>query len=93
LSSGLTCFPIFPASMSIRAVWLRHRHPCPRVSVLAVPTLSMADLAEAGAQRVSLGGTLTWAAVDALRADATAIRDEGDFSLLRPDPPLREWFA
>jgi 2-methylisocitrate lyase-like PEP mutase family enzyme len=74
----------------IRAVCSAVTRP---VNVLAVQSLSMADLVEAGAQRVSVGGALTWAAIDALRVAATAIRDKGDFSLLRASPPLREWFG
>jgi 2-methylisocitrate lyase-like PEP mutase family enzyme len=63
------------------------------VNVLAVPGVSMAEMVEAGAQRVSVGGSLTWVAVDAIVAVATQIRDRGDFSGLRSSPPLREWFA
>lgn len=62
------------------------------VNVLAVPGLSMADLAEAGARRVSVGGGLTWTAVDAMIAAAVRIRDHGDFSGLRSTPaPIAEW--
>jgi 2-methylisocitrate lyase-like PEP mutase family enzyme len=63
------------------------------VNVLARPALSLAEIVEAGAQRVSVGGALTWVAVDALAAAATEIRDRGDFSSLRGSPPLRDWFA
>jgi 2-methylisocitrate lyase-like PEP mutase family enzyme len=63
------------------------------VNVLAVRDLSFTDLAEAGAQRVSVGGSLTWTAVTAMRAAAEAIRNRGDFSLLGSPPPLDEWFA
>jgi 2-methylisocitrate lyase-like PEP mutase family enzyme len=63
------------------------------VNVLARPSLSFAELVEAGAQRISVGGALAWTAVDAFAAAATAIRDRGDFSLLRPSPPLRDWFG
>jgi 2-methylisocitrate lyase-like PEP mutase family enzyme len=63
------------------------------VNVLARPKLTMAQLTDAGATRVSLGGSLTWAAVDAMVSVATAIRDHGDFSGLRSSPPLRDWFA
>ena len=63
------------------------------VNVLARPDLSRDEIVAAGAQRISVGGALTWAAVDAFAAAATAIRDRGDFSLLRPSPPLREWFT
>ena len=63
------------------------------VNVLAVRELSMAELVEAGAQRISIGGAFTWTAVNALAEAAAAIRDRGDFSLLRPPPPLPEWFS
>jgi 2-methylisocitrate lyase-like PEP mutase family enzyme len=52
------------------------------VNALAVPELSFAQLAEAGAQRVSVGGALTWVAAKAFADAATAIRDHGDFSEL-----------
>jgi 2-methylisocitrate lyase-like PEP mutase family enzyme len=63
------------------------------VNVLARPGLTMAQLVEAGAQRVSVGGALTWTAVQAFASAAEAIRDRGDFSGLGPSPPLDEWFA
>ena len=62
------------------------------VNVLARPGLTMAEIGEAGAQRVSVGGALTWTAVDAFVAAAAAIRDRGDFSLLGAAPPLSDWF-
>jgi 2-methylisocitrate lyase-like PEP mutase family enzyme len=62
------------------------------VNVLAVPGLSLAEIAAAGAQRVSVGGALTWVAVRALADAATAIRDSGDFSALAARVPLDEWF-
>jgi 2-methylisocitrate lyase-like PEP mutase family enzyme len=60
------------------------------VNVLARPNLTFQELADAGAQRVSVGGSLTWAAVQALVEAATAIRDRGDFSLLGSGPPA-DW--
>ena len=63
------------------------------VNVLAIPELSLAEIIEAGAQRISVGGSLTWVAVNALAAAASEIRDRGDFSSLAPSPPLRDWFA
>jgi 2-methylisocitrate lyase-like PEP mutase family enzyme len=63
------------------------------VNVLARPNLTMAELVEAGAQRVSVGGALTWTAVQAFASAAEAIRDRGDFSGLAAAPPLDEWFA
>src|SRR5690348_4596782 len=49
------------------------------VNVLARRDLTFGQIAGAGAQRVSVGGALTWAAVDAFVEAATAIRDRGDF--------------
>jgi hypothetical protein len=47
----------------------------------------------AGAQRVSVGGSLAWVAVNAAAEAATAIRDRGDFSAFGKSPPLRDWFV
>ena len=63
------------------------------VNVLARPELSMQEIVEAGAQRVSVGGSMTWAAVNAMVAAASEIRERGNFALLGTSPPLREWFA
>ena len=63
------------------------------VNVLALPGLSVAEVVAAGARRISVGGCLTWVAVDAMAAAATAIRDRGDFSVLAPRPPLDEWLG
>jgi 2-methylisocitrate lyase-like PEP mutase family enzyme len=62
------------------------------VNVLALPGVSMAEMVDAGAQRVSVGGSLTWTAVNAMTAAATEIRDRGDFSSLG-SPPRREWLV
>jgi 2-methylisocitrate lyase-like PEP mutase family enzyme len=63
------------------------------VNVLAVPGLSFAEIAAAGAQRVSVGGALTWVAASALAAAAAEIRDRGDFSSLSARIPLADWFG
>jgi 2-methylisocitrate lyase-like PEP mutase family enzyme len=63
------------------------------VNVLARPGMTFGEIAAAGAQRVSVGGGLAWAAVSAAAAAATAIRDRGDFSGLGPPPPLQDWFG
>jgi len=63
------------------------------VNVLALPGLPLAEVVAAGARRVSVGGGLTWVAVAAMAAAATAIRDAGDFSSLAARLPLDEWFA
>ena len=61
------------------------------VNVLAHPGLTMAEIAEAGGQRVSVGGALAWAAVEATVEAAEAIRDRGDFSGLRGYGRVRDW--
>ena len=61
------------------------------VNVLARPNLSFDEIAGAGAQRLSVGGALTWRAVGALVEAATAIRDRGDFSLLGSGSVLGAW--
>ena len=63
------------------------------VNVLAVPELSLAEIVGAGAQRVSVGGALTWVALTAMADAAEAIREEGDFSALAARLPLDDWFA
>jgi 2-methylisocitrate lyase-like PEP mutase family enzyme len=63
------------------------------VNVLAVPTLSVAEIVEAGAQRISVGGSLTWVALKAFADAATAIRDRGDLSALAARVPLDDWFG
>ena len=52
------------------------------VNVLAQRGLTMSEIVAAGAQRVSVGGALTWVARNAFVAAAERIRDDGDFSAL-----------
>ena len=63
------------------------------VNVLARPELSVSEIIEAGAQRISVGGALTWSAVNAFAAAATKIRDQGDFSALGDGSQLDDWLA
>jgi 2-methylisocitrate lyase-like PEP mutase family enzyme len=63
------------------------------VNVLARRDLSMADIVGAGAQRISVGGALTWAAMNAFASAATEIRDHGDFSSLGDGSRLEEWLT
>jgi 2-methylisocitrate lyase-like PEP mutase family enzyme len=63
------------------------------VNVLARRDLTMAEVFEAGAQRISVGGALTWSAVNAFAAAATEIRDNGDFSGLGDSSKLEEWLS
>jgi 2-methylisocitrate lyase-like PEP mutase family enzyme len=81
--------PGLRSPIEIRAVCEAVSRP---VNVLARPELSLAEIVEAGARRVSVGGSLTWVAVNALAAAAGEIRDRGDFSSLAPSP-LPDWFV
>ncbi len=82
--------PGLQSAEEIRAVCQAVAKP---VNVLALPGLSLAEIVAAGAQRVSVGGGLTWVAVSAMASAATAIRDTGDLSSLAATLPLSEWFA
>jgi 2-methylisocitrate lyase-like PEP mutase family enzyme len=63
------------------------------VNVLAIPSLSFTEMTGAGAQRISVGGALTWVAAKAFTDAASAIRDRGDFSALDARLPLDDWLA
>jgi 2-methylisocitrate lyase-like PEP mutase family enzyme len=63
------------------------------VNVLARPDLRLSEIAGAGAQRVSVGGALTWVAVSATVAAAERIRDDGDFSGLAARVDPEKWLG
>ena len=63
------------------------------VNVLARPKLSFEDIAEAGAKRVSLGGSLAFLAVTAMAEAAEAIRDRGDFGPIALDKRIVDWLS
>jgi 2-methylisocitrate lyase-like PEP mutase family enzyme len=63
------------------------------VNVLARPEMTMAEIAGAGARRVSVGGSLTWTAIEAMAGAAERIRDDGDFSGLSAPGRVRAWLA
>jgi 2-methylisocitrate lyase-like PEP mutase family enzyme len=63
------------------------------VNVLARPSLNVAEIAAAGARRISVGGSLAWAAVEAMAAVATRMRDDGDLSGLRGGGQVAEWLG
>jgi 2-methylisocitrate lyase-like PEP mutase family enzyme len=63
------------------------------VNVLAHAGLALSDVVAAGAQRISVGGALTWAAVEAMGDAAARIRDDGDFSGLRGSARIQNWLG
>ncbi|MGH3135108.1 MAG: isocitrate lyase/PEP mutase family protein [Gaiellaceae bacterium] len=81
--------PGLRSSDEIRAVCQAVSRP---VNVLAVPALSLAEIVDAGARRISVGGDLTWVAMRAAADAAMALRD-GDLSPLATRVPLEEWFG
>ena len=63
------------------------------VNVLSLPGLTVSEIFAAGAQRVSVGGALTWVAAQAMVDAAVALRDTGDLSALAARLPLGEWLG
>jgi 2-methylisocitrate lyase-like PEP mutase family enzyme len=60
------------------------------VNVLARPGLTVAEIAGAGARRISVGGALAFVAVNAMVSAAERMRDHGDFSELAVPARLRD---
>jgi 2-methylisocitrate lyase-like PEP mutase family enzyme len=63
------------------------------VNVLAHSGLTLQQIADAGGTRVSVGGALTWVAVNAMVDAAKRIRDDGDFSALTGPGEIRDWMS
>ena len=74
----------------IRAVCSSVSRP---VNVLALGDLTVAEIVDAGARRVSVGGGLTWVGVAAMAAAATSILETGDLSSMAAEVPLDRWFS
>ena len=62
------------------------------VNVLATPARTVAEIFEAGAQRISVGGRLTWVAVDAMVKAAEEMLD-GSLAALDAAPPREDWLS
>ncbi|HEY1854954.1 MAG TPA: isocitrate lyase/phosphoenolpyruvate mutase family protein [Solirubrobacterales bacterium] len=61
------------------------------LNVLAVPSLSVEEIGAAGARRISVGGSLAWATIEAMGEIAARIRDDGDLGGLRPGSRVARW--
>ena len=61
------------------------------LNVLAFPPLTMAEITEAGGQRVSIGSQLAWVAAGAAAKAAEEIRDTGEFTAFADRVPIKEW--
>ena len=79
--------PALADAEQVRAVCEAVSRP---VNVLAHPGLGMQDLADAGAQRVSVGSGLTWVAVAAMAKAAQELQG-GRFASLSTRAPIRDW--
>jgi 2-methylisocitrate lyase-like PEP mutase family enzyme len=63
------------------------------VNVLARPDLSLAEVVEAGARRISVGGSLAWTAIEGMARVAERMRGDGDFSGLASPGRIKGWLA
>jgi 2-methylisocitrate lyase-like PEP mutase family enzyme len=63
------------------------------VNVLAHKGLSVGEIAAAGGTRISVGGALTWVAINAMAEAAQRIRDDGDLSVLTGAGRIPEWLS
>jgi 2-methylisocitrate lyase-like PEP mutase family enzyme len=63
------------------------------LNVLAHKYLSVGEIAEAGGQRISVGGGLAWVAIAAVVASAEEMRDTGELTSLGVRVPMDEWLG
>jgi 2-methylisocitrate lyase-like PEP mutase family enzyme len=61
------------------------------VNVLAHKGLTVGEIAGAGGTRISVGGALTWVAINAMADAARRIRDDGDLAVLTGAGQIPEW--
>jgi 2-methylisocitrate lyase-like PEP mutase family enzyme len=82
--------PRLPGAEEIRAIRTATAKP---LNVLAGPGLSVAEIIEAGAQRISVGGRLAWVAINSMAAAAVQLRDGGEMSSLADPAQIIEWLS
>jgi 2-methylisocitrate lyase-like PEP mutase family enzyme len=82
--------PRIPSAREIRAIREATSKP---LNVLAGTGLSVAEIVEAGGQRVSVGGRLAWVAINSMAAAAEQLRDGGDWSSLADPAQIIEWLS
>ena len=63
------------------------------VNAIARPDLTLAEIFDAGAQRVSVGGALAYGAMSAMADVARAVLEQGELAGLRVTAPIRDWLA
>ena len=82
--------PRIPSADEIRAIRDVTSKP---LNVLAGPGLSLTEIIEGGGQRVSVGGRLTWVAINGMVAAAEELRDGGDLPSLADPARIIEWLS
>jgi 2-methylisocitrate lyase-like PEP mutase family enzyme len=82
--------PRIPGADEIRAIRDATSKP---LNVLTGPGLPVAEIVEAGAQRVSVGGRLAWVAINSMAAAAEQLRAGGELSSLADPAQIIEWLS
>jgi 2-methylisocitrate lyase-like PEP mutase family enzyme len=82
--------PRLPGVDEIRAIRSATSKP---LNVLAGPGVSVAEIIEAGGQRISVGGRLAWVAINSMAAAALQLRDGGEMSSLSDPAEIIEWIS
>jgi len=82
--------PRIPSAREIRAIRDATSKP---LNVLTGPGLPVAEIVEAGGQRVSVGGRLAWVAINSMAAAAQQLRDGGELSSLADPAQIIEWLS
>jgi 2-methylisocitrate lyase-like PEP mutase family enzyme len=82
--------PGLASGNEIRAVREATSRP---LNVLALPRLTMAEITEAGGQRISVGSQLAWVAAGAAARAAEEIRETGEFAPFADPVPIKDWLA
>lgn len=75
---------------SIRTVVTALKKPFNLVMGFADPTLTVAQLSEAGVKRISVGGAMARHALAAFLASAREMKDQGTFGFVRDMAPVKE---
>jgi 2-methylisocitrate lyase-like PEP mutase family enzyme len=82
--------PGLPDLDAVRAVCAAISRPVNVLANTRIPGLSVAALAEAGAKRISLGGTLSRTVLGSLVRAARELREQGTFGFARDALPIAE---
>jgi 2-methylisocitrate lyase-like PEP mutase family enzyme len=82
--------PRLPGAEEVRAIRDATSKP---LNVLTGPGLSVAEIIEAGGQRISVGGRLAWVAINSMAAAAQQLRDGGELSSLADPTQVIEWIS